>query len=288
MLKKILLFICISITLPSHADIRRYVATIDNSQWQVSKQARLSCQLEHAVPRYGKAIFSSQASNLTNIHFNLDMLRLPSDYRFAKVESIPPSFKPGVASKHITQMQLLKEFDGELADKAAWTMLSELEKGYQPTFYYKDHYSDFDHISVGINAANFHRAYDDFLVCMDNLLPYSFDDIAFTVLTYQKNSAELSKSSQKRLGMIAEYLKQDVELELVLVDAYTDSYGGRWNNEQLSKKRANMIKTFFSDAGVEANRVQIEGYGEKRHIASNQNVLERSKNRRVVIRMNKG
>ncbi len=269
----------------SFADVRQYKASLDNSKWALAKHSRLQCQLEHSIPRYGKAIFSSQASRALNLNFSLDMLKLPNNYSFAKVSSVPPSYKPGIPSKSVSEMQLLKQFDGELSEKPAWTLLAELEKGMTPTFYYQDWYSEFDSILVGLNAANFHRAYDDFLNCIDNLLPYNFEDISLTVLTYQKNSSELSKASKKRLAMIAEYLKQDAELDLVLVDAYTDSYGGRWHNQQLSEKRAATIRQFFTDNGVEENRVKIEGFGEKRHIASNQNVIERGKNRRVVIRM---
>ncbi|MCU4675012.1 OmpA family protein [Catenovulum sp. 2E275] len=269
------------------ADVRQYQASLDDSNWQASNQNRLECQLVHQIPRYGKAVFSSQASRSLNLNFTLDMLRLPDNYSFAKVSSVPPSYKPGIPSKSVSEMKLLKQFDGELTQKPAWTLLTELEKGMTPTFYYQDWYSDFDSILVGLSAANFHHAYDQFLQCIDNLLPYAFEDISLTVLTYQKNSSELSKASKKRLAMIAEYLKQDADLDLVLVDAYTDSYGGRWPNQQLSEKRAGAIQQFFVDNGVDKDRIEIEGYGEKRHIASNQNVIERSKNRRVVIRMEK-
>lgn len=283
-LQGLLALLCL-VSCQSFADVRHYQASIDSSKWQFSKQTRLQCRLEHAIPRYGKAVFSSAAGRSLNLNFALDMLRLPDNYSFAKVSSVPPSYRPGVASKSVTEMKLLKQFDGELTQKPAWILLNELEKGMTPTFYYQDWYSQFDKVVVGVSAVNFHQAYDEFLLCLDNLLPYSFEDISLTVLTYQKNSSELSKSSKKRLAMIAEYLKQDVELELVLVDAYTDSYGGRFHNQELSKKRAAAIQSFFVEHNVDKDRVKIEGFGEKRHIASNQNIIERSKNRQVVIRM---
>ncbi|WP_143871638.1 flagellar protein MotY [Catenovulum sediminis] len=269
------------------ADVRHYKAAISNSQWLVSNQARLSCQLEHPIPRYGKAIFSSDASRAINMTFTLDMLKLPVGYDIAALESIAPSHRAGVPSRQIIDMQILQQFDGQLIDKPAWTMLSELEKGMMPTFYYQDWHSDFDKVAVAINSANFHAAYDKFLACIDNLLPYSFEDIAMTVLTYNSNTAELSKASKKRLAMIAEYLKQDTDLELVLLTGYSDSYGGRWHNEELAKARATTIRTFFAEAGVESKRIEVDSYGERRHVASNQNVLGRAKNRRVVIRMEK-
>ena len=144
-----------------------------------------------------------------------------------------------------------------------------------------------DKISVGLSSAKFKKAYQDFVTCVGNLLNYSFDDIAYTVLNYQTNSDNLTKASQKRMDMITEYLSLDPTLELVLVDAYTDSYGGRWPNLKLSERRAAKIKAYFEENGVDPNRIETKGYGEKRHIASNNTILGREQNRRVVIRMDK-
>jgi outer membrane protein OmpA-like peptidoglycan-associated protein len=73
----------------------------------------------------------------------------------------------------------------------------------------------------------------------------------------------------------------------VLVDGYSDSYGGDWLNEQLSIKRANEIKDYIAGMGVDSNRIEVTGHGEKRHVSPNDNAIEREQNRRVVIRMNK-
>ncbi len=49
--------------------------------------------------------------------------------------------------------------------------------------------------------------------------------------------------------MIKEYLSLDPELELVLVDAYSDSYGGRWANFKLSERRALQVRDYFVKNG---------------------------------------
>ncbi len=164
-------------------------------------------------------------------------------------------------------------------------MLSELEQGMSPTFYYDDWYSDEDKISVGLSTARFHQAYQKFVGCVGNLLNYNFDDISNTVLSYQFGGDKLTKASRKKITMITEYLSLDPNLELVLIDGYTDSYGGRQTNLNVSKKRANQIKEYFVDSGIDPMRIAAKGYGEKRHIASNGTVIGRAKNRRVVIRM---
>ena len=214
----------------SQAAMRQYSANQDNSNWEVIKTTRLQCQLNHEVPYYGEAIFKASASKNKNLTFNLDMVVRPDNYDIAGLKAVPPAWRSGLPARDITTMKLLKKFDGELGNKTAWEMLTELEKGFHPTFYYQDWQNSADKIAVGISSVNFKQAYWAFLQCRDELLPYSFEDISFTVMNYQSNSSKLTKESQKRLDKIAEYLKNDTSIESISIDSYTDSYGGRWNN----------------------------------------------------------
>lgn len=275
------------LTLPAHASLRNYTATIETSQWDLSTENRLQCTLTHNVPGYGEAMFTSMASKQLNLEFELDMLRLPKSYGVAAVYAVPPQWMPGQGIRTIAEMPIRKQYNGDLPEKAAWTMLSELEKGFWPTLHYQDWYSDFDRVAVGLNASNFLEPYMEFVNCVANLLPYSFEDISYTVLNYKFNSVTLTKYSQKRLEMIGEYLKEDTELELVLVDGYTDNYGGRAINKEISIRRAVEIKDYFRQMGVDPRRIEVTGHGERRHISPNNNDMNRAKNRRVVIRMSK-
>ncbi|MBT0584818.1 flagellar protein MotY [Alteromonas oceanisediminis] len=269
------------------ANMRQYAATIESSDWQLTNQSRIQCVLEHEIPGYGKALFYSAASKQLNMEFELDMRLLPKTFGVAAVYSVPPRWMPGEAQKPLAEMPLRTQYNGDLPERTAWTMLSELEKGYWPTIYYQDWYNEYDKVSVGLNAANFLPAYRQFGQCVSQLLPYSFEDIAYTVLSYKKNSVELTPYSERRLEMIGNYLREDSALSLVLVDGYTDSYGGRWTNEQLSIRRANEIRDYFANMGVSPARIDVTGHGEKRHVAPNNTEANRAQNRRVVVRMAK-
>ena len=271
----------------SSAAMRQYSAPVASSDWLLDKQSRLQCELSHSVPGYGKATFTSVASKQLNMEFEMQMSLLPKKAGIAAVYSVPPKWMPGHQSREIADMKLRKQYDGDLPEEAAWTMLSELEKGYWPTIYYQDWYNRYDKVAVALNASNFTGSYHEFVNCVSALLPYSFEDIAYTVLSYQKNSTELTKYAQKRLQMIGEYLKEDSNLELVLLDGYTDSYGARYSNEQLSVKRASQVKDYLTALGVSDERIEVTGHGEKRHIASNENSDSRALNRRVVVRLSK-
>ena len=169
----------------AHASMRQYSASTDASNWDVNKTNRLSCSLNHEIPFYGEAVFNVAASKNKDLTFNLDMVVRPETYGFAGLQSVPPLWRAGRPARDISKMQLLKKFDGELDNDVSWEILTELEKGYHPTFFYQDWQNSSDKISVGLSSVNFRQAYWAFLQCRDNLLPYSFEDIAFTVMNYK-------------------------------------------------------------------------------------------------------
>ena len=266
-------------------NVRQYAATLDNSAWSVKTASALRCELVHAIPQFGEARFVSTASKESNLLFQLKMLRQPDGYSLAEVLSVPPNWRAGEQAKALTDMKLLQQFDGDLPKQQAWTMLTELEQGFSPTFYFADWYSPFDQISAQLNPIHFGAPFQQFNLCMAGLLRFTFDDIALTVLNYQSNSDGLTRESEARLQQIAEYLKHDKAIAAVEIDTYTDSYGGRWINDELSRKRAKALKDFLVSAGVDEKVIRTEGFGEKRHAAPNDTARGRATNRRAVVQM---
>ena len=130
---------------------------------------------------------------------------------------------------------------------------------------------------------NFMQSYDEFNNCIDQLLPYNFDDIAYSILKYNKNGIKLTTFSKKRLKMIGDYIKHDENISVILVSGYSDSYGTKYRNLQLSEQRATSVKEYLAQIGLSDEKIQVKGYGEKHHVADNRNVLGRMQNRRVVI-----
>lgn len=267
------------------ASIRSYGAGLENSEWRVSEYSPLQCTLEHHIPRYGDVRFVSSASRSTNMRLLMDMRRLPETYSVADIKSVAPHWRPGVASHQVGEMSLYRQYSSELDRRMAWSLLTELEKGMQPTFFYQDWDNPRDQVSVHISAVNFHDRYEDFLDCVANLLPYSFEDIAFTVLQYHASSDELTNASKRKLMQVSEFLRHDSDIQLILIDAHTDSYGPFEDNEVLAQQRAESVKTMLLQTGVEAHQIQLQAHGERRHAAGNNTELERATNRRVIIQM---
>ncbi|MGF1757387.1 OmpA family protein [Photobacterium sagamiensis] len=269
-------------SLPAQAT-KQYVATPAQSSWKVAVDTPLECRMIHAIPSYGEAQFTSRAGKKINLDFELKMRRPMGETRDVNLISMPARWMPGDAAEPITRLTFFKQFDGYVGGQMAWAMLSELESGRYPTFSYKDWQHRNKMIEVSLAAVSFQTPYQQFSQCLDNLLPYSFEDIAFTVLHYDSDSDELNKASQKRLAQITDFVRYSDDIDLVLLATYTDSHGGKNVNQNLSERRAKKLEEYFMSMGLPENRIQVEAYGKRRPIADNSTPIGRNKNRRVVI-----
>ena len=72
--------------------------------------------------------------------------------------------------------------------------------------------------------------------------------------------------------------------EHVRVEGHSDSTGPDDLNQRLSRERAETVRTYLVDAGIEADRVTAVGFGGDRPIATNDTLNGRARNRRVEIR----
>lgn len=87
--------------------------------------------------------------------------------------------------------------------------------------------------------------------------------------------------ADETLKKLAEILKK-AEISEFQIDGHTDSEDTDEHNQILSENRANSVKDFLVNQGVEAN-ITTSGYGEKQPVASNDTPEGRQLNRRVEI-----
>ena len=69
------------------------------------------------------------------------------------------------------------------------------------------------------------------------------------------------------------------------VEGHTDSQGGASTNQKLSESRANSVKDFLTDKGVNSSRLTAIGHGEDKPISTNKTRAGRKANRRVEINL---
>lgn len=97
---------------------------------------------------------------------------------------------------------------------------------------------------------------------------------------FESSKDVLKASSYAVLENVVKVLKDNPQYRLK-VSGYTDSSGGDDINLRLSKERANGVKAYFINNGVESNRIEADGFGEINPVADNETKEGRAKNRRV-------
>lgn len=107
-----------------------------------------------------------------------------------------------------------------------------------------------------------------------------------TVIIYFKhNSNELTDEAFKTLHQIAEYMFHSPEAKIT-IKGYTDSTGHYRYNVDVSKFRANIIKSYLVGKGVDSSKIESLGLGPANPIATNRTAEGRRVNRRVEISFN--
>jgi len=100
-------------------------------------------------------------------------------------------------------------------------------------------------------------------------------------IRFKTNSAEIEESSDPILDDVADEMKRHPEIRRVRVEGHSDNVGNRDYNRRLSRERAQSVRQALIKRGVSGKRLDAEGYGETRPIASNRRERGRAKNRRV-------
>jgi outer membrane protein OmpA-like peptidoglycan-associated protein len=93
--------------------------------------------------------------------------------------------------------------------------------------------------------------------------------------------ATIKARSFNILDQVASVLKANPQITEVRIEGHTDSRGADDYNKKLSQQRADAVRDFLVKAGVAADRLTAEGYGEEQPIADNDSAAGRERNRRV-------
>lgn len=108
-------------------------------------------------------------------------------------------------------------------------------------------------------------------------------DYNFTNIQFEFDSGILKTESYPILDKAAAEMKKDPSATFTL-KGYASAEGTDEHNMQLSKDRANSVKTYLVNTGVNGANLSTKGYGEANPIADNTTEAGRVKNRRVEIK----
>jgi len=103
-------------------------------------------------------------------------------------------------------------------------------------------------------------------------------------IQFATGSAKIKKGSYKLLDEAVAVLGTYPTLRLE-VSGHTDNQGKDEDNMKLSQDRADAVRQYMIDKGVDAARLVAIGYGPTRPIADNKSRAGRAENRRIEFRM---
>jgi len=105
---------------------------------------------------------------------------------------------------------------------------------------------------------------------------------------FDTNEATLKNDAREKLRQVGVILAAYPEGHITVI-GYTDARGSEETNLELSRKRAESVKTWLmNQSGVKDERFTVKALGEENSVASNSTATGRQQNRRVEISVNKG
>jgi outer membrane protein OmpA-like peptidoglycan-associated protein len=99
---------------------------------------------------------------------------------------------------------------------------------------------------------------------------------------FRSGSFELLPGARERLAKVSGIVLAYPTLH-VTVEGHTDSVGSDDYNQQLSEHRAQAVRDYFVQQGINSASVEAHGYGKSEPIASNDTPEGRQQNRRVEL-----
>ena len=102
----------------------------------------------------------------------------------------------------------------------------------------------------------------------------------FRNLEFETGKAVIRSTSFSSLDELSALLKKKTTFRL-LIEGHTDNVGSDASNLKLSQRRAEAVKKYLTDKGIDATRIVSKGYGEMEPVADNKTAEGRQRNRRV-------
>ncbi|MGH1463100.1 MAG: flagellar protein MotY [Neptuniibacter sp.] len=258
-------------------------SSIDDSMWEL-EASKFSCMLSQSIPAFGNAVFEHEAGD--TVRFVLKPTESIHFQQGAKLVAEAAPWQPGIAPRTIASVKP-EGITGHLKVETqhAQNMLAALYKGMMPTFTSPAWYGTNEPLRVSVSAVNFQSAYSDYVACTAGLLPVNFRQVARTAILFPSAAWRLSDSSRERLDLIALYVQNDDSVKGIYVDGHSDNMGRRLMNRDLSKRRAEEVTAYLINLGLDPSTIITRYHGERYPVVKNNNKVNRDRNRRVTIRL---
>ncbi|CAI8174032.1 MAG: Outer membrane porin F [Cryomorphaceae bacterium] len=112
----------------------------------------------------------------------------------------------------------------------------------------------------------------------------SADSFVLRNLLFDTDKSELLAAGEQELRLLKKLLIDNPSLNATIV-GHTDNQGGRSYNQKLSEDRATAVLEWLIDSGIESGRINAQGEGMDKPVATNDTEEGRALNRRTEVQL---
>ena len=123
-------------------------------------------------------------------------------------------------------------------------------------------------LSLGLGACVVHTARRPIVIRATKPAPLARIDISERI-QFRPGSAILMSESLEVLEEVVTAMQDNLGILRVEVQGHTDSKGRTRKNRRLSRKRAEAVRDFLVDRGIDRGRLRARGFGPDKPVADN-------------------
>lgn len=264
---------------------RRYLAPMEESRWVMTTATAVHCEMEHVIPRFGKAIFYQSAGRELK-------LKLVTHQRFnsgleVNFQSQSPNWKPEFSSLQLASLSTLDSNTLlEVGTRTAKHAYLELHAGFQPGFYFTPDKDLIDPTVVMMSTVRFRSIEPEFEQCVSSLHHDNFEDVRVSKIHFDHDEEfPILEQEETAFRRMLDYMQVDPEIREVVISGHADKTGAICYNDTLSSRRAWYVYDLLLTKGIDPKIISVDYYGEHRPLVKGESDDALAANRRVTVEL---
>ena len=257
----------------------------DQVGWQL-KSGPFGCSLSQAIAGFGELRLVKKAGAEERLE-----LVAQANHRFApgglRVDAEPLAWQAHTPPAMLASIVVAANGEVSLAPAAFAPLLAQLQQGRQLVFSGRDQASidSPTPLRTVVQPRQFASAYERYQACREQIIPYTFAQIARMTIYYAEAATELSGSAKATLDKAARYAKADKSVLGIIVDAHSDAREDEQASEAMSKMQAELVTQYLLAKGLPEDALTTRWHGDKYPVASNATERGKAQNRRITLRL---
>ena len=280
-IKSLLFILVLSLCANAQALEHRYLATMDTSNWTLTQNSVISCQIEHQIPRFGSAIFTQEAGRGLR-------LELKTQHKFVKGINVELRSEANTWNASKTRAVLARfETSGrkqmfKIPTAVAEQIYYELREGYQPGFLFYDEHP----LIASLSTVRFGEVESEFEQCVAQLYDDNFEDVRVSSIHFEPDNEFASlREEGSAFTRMFNYLQIDNAISEIVVTGHTDNTGLACYNDGLSERRAWYVYDLLIARGIDSKLLRVDYAGEQRPVYRSSKKKALAANRRVTVEL---